>query len=109
MWPTYRWDRRPRVANASPNVAGRLDRFVSLAKTNAPANSYNDCSHARRKNQDSNQSGGAPMNKALVKPKIFLTSGFSLYSLLSLYLGSNSFGKGYAVLPTSNIFMNKSD
>jgi len=49
------------------------------------------------------------INSQEVKPKIFLTNGFSLYSLLSLYLGSNSFGKGYAVLPTSNIFINKSD
>jgi hypothetical protein len=44
-----------------------------------------------------------------VKPKIFLTDSFSLYALLSLYLGSNSFGKGYAVLPTNNIFINKSE
>jgi hypothetical protein len=29
--------------------------------------------------------------------------------MLSLYIGANSFGKGYAVLPTDNIFMNKSD
>lgn len=49
------------------------------------------------------------INNQEVKPKIFLTNGFSLYALLSLYLGSNSFGKGYAVLPTNNIFINKSD
>ena len=36
------------------------------------------------------------INNQEVKPKIFLTNGFSLYALLSLYLGSNSFGKGYA-------------
>ena len=35
MRPTYRSDRRPRVPNASPNDAAPLDRFVSLAKTNA--------------------------------------------------------------------------
>jgi len=49
------------------------------------------------------------INNQEVKPKIFLTNGFSLYALLSLYLGSNSFGKGYAALPTNNIFINKSD
>lgn len=49
------------------------------------------------------------INNQEVKPKIFLTNGFSLYAVLSLYLGSNSFGKGYAVLPTNNIFINKSD
>ena len=49
------------------------------------------------------------INNQEVKPKIFLTNGFSLYSLLSLYLGRNSFGKGYAALPTNNIFINKSD
>jgi len=49
------------------------------------------------------------INNQEVKPKIFLTNGFRLYALLSLYLGSNSFGKGYAALPTNNIFINKSD
>jgi len=49
------------------------------------------------------------INNQEVKPKIFLTNGFSLYAVLSLYAGSNSFGKGYAVLPTNNIFINKSD
>ena len=42
-----------------------------------------------------------------VKPRIFLTNSFSLYGFLSLYLGNNSFGKAYAVLPTNNIFINK--
>ena len=49
------------------------------------------------------------INDSKVQPKIFLTNGFSLYAVLSLYLGSNSFGKGYAALPTNNIFINKSD
>lgn len=49
------------------------------------------------------------INNQEVKPKIYLTNGFSLYALLSLYLGGNSFGKGYAALPTSNVFINKSD
>jgi len=48
-------------------------------------------------------------NNQDVRPKIFLTNGFSLYALLSLYIGGNSFGKGYAALPVSNIFINKSD
>jgi hypothetical protein len=49
------------------------------------------------------------INTPEVKPKIFLTNNFKLYSLLSLYIGGNSFGKGYAILPTNNIFINKSD
>jgi len=44
-----------------------------------------------------------------VKPRIFLTSGFNVYALLSLYIGSNSFGKSYAALPTDNVFINKAD
>ena len=44
-----------------------------------------------------------------VKPKIFLTNSHGFYALLSLYIGSNSFGKGFAVLPTNNIFINRSD
>src|SRR5262245_1451698 len=44
-----------------------------------------------------------------VKPRIFLTNGFDVYALLSLYFGSNSFGKSYAALPTKNVFINKSD
>jgi len=49
------------------------------------------------------------INNKEVKPKIFFTNGFGLYAMLSLYFGSNSFGKGYAILPTNNIFINKSD
>jgi hypothetical protein len=44
-----------------------------------------------------------------VKPRIFLTNGFDTYALLSLYIGSNSFGKSYAALPTDNVFINKTD
>jgi len=49
------------------------------------------------------------INTREVKPKVFLTDGFRLYSFLSLYIGGNSFGKGYPLLPTNNIFINKSD
>src|SRR4029077_4471568 len=49
------------------------------------------------------------INTEEVKPKIFLTNGFRLYSVLSLYVGGNSFGKGYPLLPTNNIFINKTD
>ena len=49
------------------------------------------------------------INTQEVKPKIFLTGGFKLYSFLSLYIGGNSFGKGYPLLPTNNIFLNKTD
>jgi hypothetical protein len=49
------------------------------------------------------------INNTNVRPKIFLTNSQQLYSALSLYLGANSFGKGMAVLPTSNIFINDAD
>jgi len=49
------------------------------------------------------------LNTPDVKPKIFLTNSQHLYSLLSLYIGGNSFGKGFAPLPTSNVFINKAD
>jgi hypothetical protein len=51
----------------------------------------------------------AEINNQEIKPKLFLTNGFTLYSLLSLYLGGDSFGKGFPVLPTNNIFICKSD
>src|SRR5262245_23109459 len=44
-----------------------------------------------------------------VDARIFLTNGFDVYALLSLYVGSNSFGKSYAALPTQNVFINKAD
>lgn len=44
-----------------------------------------------------------------VRPKVFLTSSHGMYATLSLYVGGNSFGKGFAMLPTSNIFINRSD
>src|SRR5262245_12027010 len=44
-----------------------------------------------------------------IKARIFLTNGFGMYSLLSAYVGSNSFGKTYAALPTDNVFINKTD
>ena len=49
------------------------------------------------------------INNSEIKPKIFLVSGFRLYSFLSLYIGGNSFAKGYPMLPTTNLFINKSD
>jgi hypothetical protein len=51
----------------------------------------------------------SPINDTSVHPKIFLTNSQKLYSVLSLYLGSNSFGKGYPLLPTSNVFINETD
>jgi len=44
-----------------------------------------------------------------VRPRVFLTDGFDSYALWGLYLGGNSFGKSYPLLPTGNIFINKSD
>jgi len=49
------------------------------------------------------------INTRAVKPKVFLTNNFTLYRVLSLFLDANSFGKGFAALPTENIFINKSD
>lgn len=44
-----------------------------------------------------------------VRPKVFLINSFRLYEGLSLYLGAHSFGKGYSMLPTNNVFINRSD
>lgn len=44
-----------------------------------------------------------------LRPRIFISSSHGLYSFLSLYVGGNSFAKGYPILPTSNVFVNKSD
>jgi hypothetical protein len=49
------------------------------------------------------------INNQAVKPRIFLTGSSSFYERLSLYVGGNSFGKGYALLPTNNVFINRSD
>ena len=51
----------------------------------------------------------SPINTTDVKPKVFLTNSFRLYSVMSLYIGGNSFGKGYAALNNNNVFINKSD
>jgi hypothetical protein len=51
----------------------------------------------------------AEINSPEVKPRVFLTNSFTLYRVLSLFLGGNSFGKGFAALPTDNIFINKAD
>jgi hypothetical protein len=44
-----------------------------------------------------------------VRPKIFLTGSFGFYSWVSLHIGGNSFGKGFGPIPTTNVFINKSD
>jgi len=49
------------------------------------------------------------LNNLEVRPRIFLTDSTGLYSALSIYLGGNSFGKGFAVFPTSNVFINQAD
>lgn len=49
------------------------------------------------------------INNQEIRPKIFITNSHGLYAFISLYFGSNSFGKGFAALPTNNIFINKSD
>ena len=51
----------------------------------------------------------SPLNTPDVKPKIFLTNSHRLYWFLSLYIGGNSFGKGFPLLPTSNVFINRAD
>jgi hypothetical protein len=59
-------------------------------------------------NVEAKLSASAINDKAL-KPRIVMSSSHGLYSLLSLHVGSNSFAKGFPVLPTSNVFVNKSD
>ncbi len=51
----------------------------------------------------------SPINNPEVKPRIFLTDSHRLYKGLSLMVGGNSFGKGFPVLPTSNIFISRTD
>lgn len=49
------------------------------------------------------------INNTQVKPRIFLTNSQRLYSVLSLYIGANSFGKGMPVLANNNVFINTAD
>jgi hypothetical protein len=49
------------------------------------------------------------INDDRVTPNVYLTNSYRLYRSLSLNMGWNSFGKGYPLLPTNNIFINKSD
>jgi len=51
----------------------------------------------------------SPLNTPDVKPKVFLTGSHRFYKVLSLYIGATSFGKGFALLPTSNVFINAAD
>jgi hypothetical protein len=51
----------------------------------------------------------SPLYTPDVGPKIFLVNSTRLYASLSLYLGSNSFGKGFAALPAANVFINACD
>ena len=48
----------------------------------------------------------SPIHARHVKPNVFLTNSTRLYASLSLYVGGNSFGKGFAMLPTTNIYIN---
>lgn len=50
------------------------------------------------------------INNREIRPKIFITNSHGLYAFISMYVGSNySFGECFLVLPTNNIFINKSD
>ncbi len=49
------------------------------------------------------------INNPTVKPQVFLINSHRLYKLMSLYLGGNSFGKAFPMLPTNSIFINRSD
>lgn len=44
-----------------------------------------------------------------LEPRIFISDSHGLYKLLCLYVGGNSFAKGYLALPVNNVFVNKSD
>ena len=49
------------------------------------------------------------INNQRIRPRIFITNSHRMYAFISIYLGGNSFGKGFAALPTNNIFINRSD
>ena len=49
------------------------------------------------------------INNTQLKPKIFLTNSHRFYSALTFSIGGNSYGKGLPLLPTNNIFINRSD
>ena len=49
------------------------------------------------------------LNNKQIRPRIFIANSHGFYALTSLYVGGNSFGKGFPLLPTSNVFINKSD
>jgi hypothetical protein len=51
----------------------------------------------------------SPLNNPEVRPRIVLTGNSRHYAMLSLYIGGNSFGKGFAMLPTQNVFINRAD
>jgi hypothetical protein len=51
----------------------------------------------------------SPLNDSGVRPRIVFTGNSRHYAMLSLYIGGNSFGKGYALLPTQNVFINRAD
>jgi hypothetical protein len=44
-----------------------------------------------------------------LEPRVFISDSHGLYATLGLYVGRNSFAKGYPLLPTANVFVNKSD
>ena len=48
-------------------------------------------------------------NDKNLKTRIFISNSHGRYKFLSLYVGGNSFAKGFAALPTNNVFVNKSD
>lgn len=49
------------------------------------------------------------INKQAIKPRVFLVNSHGMYRVMSLFVGGNSFGKGFSMLPTNNIFINRSD
>lgn len=51
----------------------------------------------------------SPINNPAVQPRVFVINSHGIYRAMSLYLGGNSFGKGFPLLPTNNIFINRSD
>ena len=49
------------------------------------------------------------INDKGLKTRIFISNSHGLYKVLSLWVGGNSFAKGFGALPTNNVFVNKSD
>lgn len=49
------------------------------------------------------------IDDSAIRPRVFIFASSSRYAALSLFVGANSFGKGFAALPADNVFLNRSN